>query len=427
MLTKNRLLIPVCSLLLFDTASYAQTPIPAMPASETGQIAELIIDRADNESAYEFSYAAPGSPVLPLIGVTGDQITRSESLRKFGLGVLNGLGGNGTGPALAVDFSPHWLLSKQSLTLQDYRQRKNGLGRVAARTKFGMALSFGDKVARRPSSFVVSASTSLLDHHDALFNDTFTKCIKTGPMLSILRQIDAAGDDNVIVDGRLAYQAQLDAFEKERPGLISKEYAACATRLGKALAAKPSLDVGAGIRYRGLPGRIKQLEKSGTIFWGTFASGTIGGATGDEGRAIPRAGPLTHLRVRGVIHARYTINEDVLSNGFVLQGKRDSAMIVAGIESAPSLDPKKIERVRWNLQAGWNTQSTVLPTDVNKDYWRYQAIVNLRISNGLWANGTLGRVSGKGVKADTKALLSFTFTPPSKASKLTEYYSSRDK
>ena len=68
----------------------------------------------------------------------------------------------------------------------------------------------------------------------------------------------------------------------------------------------------------------------------------------------------------------------------------------------------------------------MLPTEVDKRFWRYQAIASLRIMDGLWANGTLGRVSGKGVKTDTKALLTLTFTPPGKASQLTEYYNSRD-
>lgn len=425
-----RNLTVVMAPLLLSPGVLAQTA-PAAPlsaeemarrnAADAAEARDKATAKANDESAFEFSYAAPGSPVLPLLGVTGDQITRSESLRKFGVAVLNGFGGKGSDQALAIDFSPYWVLSPRTMSLKEYREG-NAMGRLAARTKVGLAVSFGEKTAGRPSSFVTSISTSLLDSHDSLFNSTFTDCIRAA-LNPTLRQIASGEDEDTNESGVVSFRAELAKFEKGQPGLIEKEYAACATKLTKALASAPSLDVGAGVRYTGAPGRLEQLDRSGTILWGTFATGVIGGRDEDA----PRAGPLAKLRVRGLLHARYTFKEDVLDDKFVFQGRRDMGMIVAGIESAPSLDPKQTETLRWNLQAGWNRQSAVLPTDVDKRFWRYQAIASLRIMDGLWANGTLGRVSGKGVKTDTKALLTLTFTEPGKPSQLNEFYNSRDK
>jgi hypothetical protein len=398
----------------------------------------LIENRAADESVYEFSYAAPGSPVLPLIGVAGDQITRSESLRKFGFAVLGGLSGKSS-EGYAIDFTPYWLLSRQTMSLYEYRQGKNRLGRIAARTKVGFAFSLGDKGSARPSSYVASISTSLLDAQDKLYLDSFDKCVLGSPIeqafVRIHEQIaaemvaemnankDKPNKDKPEPDWE-ARQTEIYAqFEKDNPGLIDRTYSECATRLSKVLAAKPALDVGYGYRWRGTPGDFGQLASSGSVVWGTFVTGVIGG--GDD-KAV-RPGPLAGLRLRGLVHARYTIKDDVLDDKFVLKGRRDSSMIVAGIESAPALDPKKTEHLRWTLQAGWNRQTAVLPTDVNKNYWRYQAVVSVRLMDGLWLNGTLGRVSGRGVVADTQTLLSLTFTQPGKPSQLTEYYNSRGK
>jgi hypothetical protein len=418
--------------------------MPTIAAAEDAKTADadavaLIENRADDESVYEFSYAAPGSPVLPLIGVAGDQITRSESLRKFGFAVLGGLSGKSPGQGLAIDFTPYWLLSRQAMSLHEYRQGNNLLGRIAARTKVGLAFGLGDKASARPSSYVASVSTSLLDAQDQLYSDNFDKCVLGSPIEqafdSIHNQIaaemvaeinankDKPNKDKPEPDWVARQTALYEKYETDNPGLIDRTYSECATRLSKVLAARPALDIGFGYRWRGTPGDFGQLTSSGSVLWGTFVTGVIGGR--DE-KAV-RPGPLAGLRLRGVVHARYTIKDDVLDEKFVLKGRRDSTMIVAGIESAPALDPKKTEPLRWTLQAGWNRQTAVLLTDVDKNYWRYQAVVSVRLRDGLWLNGTLGRVSGRGVIADTQTLLSLTFTQPGKPSQLTEYYNSRGK
>jgi hypothetical protein len=410
----------------FAAPALAQ-PVPATSSTEIADSTKEVREQADAESVFEFSYAAPGSPVLPLIGVAGDQITRSETLRKFGIAMLQGLGGQATGQGIAIDFTPYWLLANQAMSLHDYRKKVGDFGRIAARTKIGLAASFGDAGNNRPSSFVASVSTSVLNSHDRLFDPIFDRCVDDGPLGKAFRSIGeqvaaelAAG--KLSAETMNARSKELRAqYDRDKPGLLAESYAQCATRLAKAVAAKPSLDIGAGIRWRGTPGRFSQLEGSGTVLWGTFATGVVGGADADA----QRAGPLARLRMRGLLHARYTIKDDVFNDVFALQGRRDSSLVVAGIESAPALDPRKVERLRWTLQAGWNRQSAVLPTDTDLNYGRYQAIISVRIMDGLWANGTLGHVAGRGVKSDSQALLSFTFTPPSKASKLTEYYNSR--
>ena len=221
MISISRFMTAAIAPILFALGAHAETA-PATPSESEEKVVTLLSNKADDESAFEFSYAAPGSPVLPLLGVTGDQITRSESLRKFGFAVLNGFGGKGADQAIAFDFSPHWVLSPQTLSLEEYRSSGNAMGRLAARTKVGLAVSFGDKTAGRPSSMVSSISTSLLDSHDALFNSTFTKCIRGEAMSAIMMQIAAQPDDDADASGVDLFRAELAKFENGQPGLIER-------------------------------------------------------------------------------------------------------------------------------------------------------------------------------------------------------------
>src|SRR5688500_2877178 len=76
----------------------AQTPDPGSASSTSTDTSSIqnAIDRflqnpANNAALFDFNYGEPGSPVLPLVGVQSDQITRVEDVRKFGLSLLTGL------------------------------------------------------------------------------------------------------------------------------------------------------------------------------------------------------------------------------------------------------------------------------------------------------------------------------------------------
>ena len=56
--------------LLFAPGLYAQVAPAAQSEAEKRGV-DLLENKANDESAFEFSYAAPGSPVLPLLGVAG--------------------------------------------------------------------------------------------------------------------------------------------------------------------------------------------------------------------------------------------------------------------------------------------------------------------------------------------------------------------
>src|SRR5262245_39738911 len=109
---------------------------------------------------FDFSYGPPQSPVLPLIGVESNQITRVDSFQKFGVSVINSVEGTGSSPALAVDVSPFWL-TDSAVTLEQYKDI-GYFDRVMARSKVSAAFSEGDKDKNVPSTVVVSLATKLL-------------------------------------------------------------------------------------------------------------------------------------------------------------------------------------------------------------------------------------------------------------------------
>lgn len=397
----------------------------AAPKSGADEALTFYKNEAADDSVFEFSYASPGSPALPLVGIEGDQIARVDSLRKFSIGLINGFSGSSGKPGIAIDFAPYYAFSSKKLSLGAYRSQLGPAERIAARSKLGVAASFGDKATGRPSSLVTSFSTKLLDAQDGLFDTTFSECVADGKLSAFFdTTFDRIRDESnkIPLGERLAFrERRFNELLADNKTVLDKEYADCATRLAKSLAVKPSWDAGMGVRLTGAPGRLGHLEAGGTVFWTTLASGIIGARELDS-----EAGPLARLRLRAVAHVRYTLNETQFDDTFVLQGKKNAAMLVAGLESAPWSDPAKIEHFRWNIQAGWNRQNAVKPTDEDKNYWRYLGVASFRVANGIWLNGTLGRVSGKGVKSDTTALLGFTFSPPTTPSTVSEYYNSRN-
>ncbi|MBO9697128.1 MAG: hypothetical protein J7499_13100 [Sphingopyxis sp.] len=407
--------------------AFGLVPVHAQEApADAEHIVTVFEDAALDDSLFEFSYDSPNSPVLPLIGVTNDQITRVDSLRKFGVNLLSGIGSGDASPAVAIDFSPYWLLSTAPTSLWDYR-RQSALGRIAARTKIGLAVSEGDKGTGKPSSFVASVGAKLLDAQDRLYDADFDTCIVGGPVGSYFKEAtnavaDAIEAGKVPIGDQLAFaERTYGEFAKSKEAAISKAYAECVTQQAKRMVGRPSLDAGVGFRLSGDPGKLRNLESSGTIFWATFATGILGRSAKRQ-----EEGPLGVLRARALAHVRYTLRETLYDDAFLPQGKRNALSLVGGIESVPSDDPKRIERLRWSLQAGWNRQNAVLPDEEDRNYWRFLGSANFRIGNGIWATASLGRVTGKGVEPDTKALIGITFTPPTKASAITSYYNSRD-
>jgi hypothetical protein len=398
-------LLPVQASAQANASEPAQDPAasakPTATASVEGGAFTFVKNEASDESVYDFNYSSPESPVLPLIGVEGDQIARVDSLRTFGINVGNSFGLGDQAGAVAIDFSPYWALAGDDVTLSQYRGdgESGGLSnlqRYLARSKIGLAFSTGDEATGQPSSFVASFGIKLLDQSDKLLSTDFDKCIKDklSPLnQQILREI-AEAEDSSLGNG-------LVNVPQARKDQINKLYDECAKVAGRAIAGAGFVDVGVGHRMTGDPGDIDNLKSAGTLVWATAGTGQVFGKK-DQGGA------------RAVAHARFTFDDSLFDDSFVLQGERDSIQLVAGIESIPN--PSKPERFRWSLQGGWTKQNAVLPVEEDRNFWRYQANLTLRVSDSVWLVGTLGRVSGEGVEDDTMALIGISFTPPSNAS-----------
>jgi hypothetical protein len=414
------------SLVLLAAPAHAQNKPDAPEDQPESEPVILFNDPAKDEKLFDFSYVSPGTPVLPLIGVDGDQITRIGALRTFAIAVLPGLDGSGKGTAVALDIAPFWAFGGADTNLAQYYEM-SPLDRVFARSKASVAMAWGDSAAGRPSSFVLSYGSRLLDGTDKLADKGFDRCLDKWNFDSALdSDQDRMFEQLQKIPGfeNMTALEQLEAIQglkNKRSDLVEKIYSTCVTEQARRMERASGLDAGVGIRFNGRPGSLDGLEQTGTVFWSTWTSGVFGGPAEGE-RAT---GPISGLRARAAVSFRYTLKEAVFSDTFALEGKRDSLALVGGIESAPPLDPAAQDSFRWGLQVGWNRQSAVLPTEEDRDYLRYQALAQVRLGGSVWLNATVGRVSGRGVETDTQATIGFTFTPPSKAARIAEAYATR--
>lgn len=375
----------------------------------------LINNAAKDEKAFVFSYGEPTSPVLPLVNVAADQITRVESLRRFGLTVINGSESSKTDPAVAIDFSPFWLANNEAVSLASYREMSS-FKRILSRLKISAAVSEGDTSSSRPSSMVFSAATKLLDKQDPQVAYDFENCVSNGDTSKLIGQILAAGNAALPADPRQAGAAALAARSAKAAALkgsIEKAYNKCVTETAKIIAKEPSLDIGAGFRLTGDPGKFSNLRSSGAIVWATYATGVFGGLGGSESNGFAS-------QIRGVIHARHTFKEAVYDNNSTLLGRRDATMIAAGLETVPLAG--KQEKFRWSLQGGWNRQKTSVLGTPNRNYWRAIGRSQFQIQDGLWLNLSAGRVQGKGIESDTYLLFGISFNPSARKTGIASYY-----
>ena len=403
----------------------ANTAQPQTVDAAANQLLDRLVNNAASDiSLYEFNYGEPGSPVLPLVGVQADQITRVESVRRFGLGVLTGLASNETGPAIAIDFSPFWLLARGPISLADYRSYSD-TQRIIARTKVAAAASRGNEANSVPSSLVFSLSTKLLGSSDPLRAGPFESCVRDDPdgirrfIAQARAEAAAATQAMPINDARETREREVtnQAMERMRSE-VRAAYQVCADRQAVFMSRQASFDIGAGFRLTGAPGDFRNLHGSGTIVWATYATGVLGGGGSEQnGDAFSRA---FGIQARAVAHARYTFSEDIFDQNGVRTGQADSSLLVAGIESVPI--PRRPELIRWSLQAGWTRQEAPNAMSEDRDYWRFLGIGQFRIREGLWLNATVGRVQGRGVEDDTYVSVGFTLTPGTGSAGIDNFY-----
>ena len=398
------------------SAAFGGVPANGAEAEpENAKAINILKNPAADASLFDFSYGPPDSPVLPLIGVQSDQITRVDSFRKLGLSLLSDSESAGAGQAFALDFSPYWLL-KGPVSLQTYRDNDvtGRFERIAARAKGGMAVSEGDSSAGIPSTAVFSVATKLLSSSDPLLDRTFENCVvgtneSPGELWRLADQVEQAGLDNLSANPLEANQsfdegAAAKALEL-RPAM-ERAYRTCADLVAKEFSRRSSFDVGAGVRLNGEPGKFEGLSESGTIVWGTFATGEFGA--------------LSSLPIRGLVHARYTFSEDTFDTSGVKTGSADAGLVAVGLENVPG--PEGAGALIWSLQAGWNKQGAPNSTATDTEYWRYLASIRARLGEGLYINATVGRVTGSGITSDTYLLVGVSFAPVSSTSAIDNFY-----
>jgi len=402
------------------TASAQTAPATPAAAEETPPQQIILFQRNSvNPSIYEFSFDPPDSPALPLIGVAADEITRVDSFHKLGLAIADD---DDSGTAVAFDFSPFWAMGGEA-SLEDYSSWGR-MQRAYARAEASIAFSEGNDTTGVPSSAVISFATSLLDQSDpgllrpdgnGVLSSVFTRCIRGpgGPQDRLIALQDAvwrerapadATDEELAawVDGR---DARLEARINEEIDDLQRRYNGCVEETSEVFRWRPALDVGIATRFVGEPGSLDDLESSGWILWGTYLTGAIGGGERDNARDGVRSfgDSLGLPKLRGVVHARYALDQVEFDENNARLGEADSASVVLGLEGGN-------ERTRYSLQAGY-TFTEEIPS-VRDDVEQSRVVLRLdrRVGENIWLNAAVGHADGDVVEDDSFITIGFSFS-----------------
>lgn len=148
--------------------AFAQTPDPPKPTT-------LLSQAAKDESFFKFDYGVPTSPALTLAGLSPDKTTTSTSLKSFVVSLPTFLNGDDKGQAIALDFAPAALGSRDlaQATFTDYVEGHSGWQGIVNRSRIGLALFQGKEDTTSPAKSVPSklaagVSVSVLNSSDPL-------------------------------------------------------------------------------------------------------------------------------------------------------------------------------------------------------------------------------------------------------------------
>lgn len=428
-------------------------PFP-LSDEQIGKIVERIWgDRnkdADNADVFTFDYDVPTSPAITLLGV--DKINQSNSLKPFILSVPNVLDSKEAGQAIALDFSPAWLIEQPGeRTFANYRGNKP----LWFRTRIGVAVYEGvgdpDPAKQRPSRLSVGLSTSLFNSSDPLLarapgvpESAWGTCVDGG--YDAIRQSMPRPDDTAeLAEARGKLNAAFDAWEALPPGPAKDEAKAKHDRLegefgalrknwaekaaetfakskgGKILAgclrvadraAKTGLDLdlGGGAVWEGNPGKISGFARPSAAFWSSLRV------------------PLSVGRPKAADSESLIQWADDLKSWFMIGGSGRLGLAEA-VATGDAAKPK----ISADTFTGW------LGIERNTDTNRFTAQVGLRrtspraavdsafagtqtvyllgldqkLTDSMWLTATYGRAQGSGVlKSDSVVKVGVTLDTP---------------
>lgn len=372
---------------------HAQT-VPSSSGAETGNAdAAGAKDAPASPSfgAIAKDIISPDAPGFDALGVTSSQISHPETLKKLGVGILNGLdpaGNSQTG--FAIQFSPAKLFAPSWVSYDNYASDR--LVRTVARFEIATALTKGsdkDKSAKATLGFVWRLIDTSDPYADSRLNDCLNKAFAAVRNEGdILRPADAGDTAAIAMRDQLA-----------------RTYDAAAEKCGELAA--PRLTKGTTVQIGFAPLFVSETGKTNDF----KSKGFVGTALFSQGLGNLFGAKPSDMKTdnRLIIGATYRHHESVAD---------------------PNVDGAFLRRNRWNvggrlISGAFNGvifgaeaayQHADYSSSGHDDYVLYAATADIKIADKVWLGGSVGgssgqRVGGNDVSAGIKLKWAFLEKP----------------
>lgn len=334
---------------------------------------------------------SPDAPGFDALGVTSSQVSHPETLKKLGVGILNGLDPAGNGQTgFALQFSPARLFAPTWANYDAYV--KNGLVRTLTRFEVATALTKGsdkDKSAKATIGFV----WRLLDTSDPYADRGLGNC---------LDQAFAGMSGSTIILGPVEPGDAAAATAREER---AKAYDSAAEACGKAAA--PRLAKGVTMQVGFAPLFVSETGKTEDFKGKGFAgSGLLSIGLGTLFGSRPAEMTADNRLILGVTYRHHEMIADPeLDDAFLRRNRLNiGGRIIAG----------GFNGVIFGAEAAY--QHARYSAAGKDDFILYAATADIKIADKVWLGGSVGgssgqRVGGNDISAGLKLKWAFLEAP----------------
>ena len=276
------------------------------------------------------SNIVPVSPAFTVLNVTPNKVIRPRTPNDFATSVLNNVDPNGNfQQGLALDFNPYLLWAGDRLTLRDYQTDLTE--RLLARTQISIATTKGREDADKSARLAIGLQLSpWLESDPKLEGSELLTCM--GKQLSdALLKMKTPPSRSASDEEQLEHHATLlKAVSLALDDKKNEPYKACREKHRKLEDNSSGWTLGIAPSWSSNDGDLDDLEWNGFSFWSSLSlnldlkeipgvkdlTGVKGASSGSFGQAI--------------IHARYTMDEEVANPALVGNFIQQDSLILSG-------------------------------------------------------------------------------------------------
>ena len=317
-----------------------------------------------NADAFDFDLFTPTGPALVTLGVTPRRSNDPGVQKDFAFDIGNVSADGRSSIGASASIMPFWL-GQRDVSLAEYREDYGKATRMLARARTSFGAARAGTEARDALRLAVGAETQLLDAQDHRFDKDAYECLsaafdaesRTGfeadalDLAAALRENpDLSAEDLFALQTELLGDQETEGFEAARE--------ACRDRAIANLLARPSWLVGVGAGFRSEAGDLGDFAYDGVAVWTSYRQPLT-----DDGR-IAAFGLF-----RGEWDRDFDLTETLTREG-------------DAIEAGGGLAYQR-PRFRVDASATYNRRD-VIGADADA-FVRYNAIVDVRVREGLWA------------------------------------------